>query len=288
MQNLLSELPTPIELLLDPLSLYVLGSYAFLILWEEIFAARKLPKVKFWRIKGLLFFFSFFYVASYLPIFIDPFLAKFQLMDLTHLGLITSLLIGLVVFELVIYAYHFTMHKYNFLWRTFHQVHHSAERMDAYGALFHSPLDIIGFTLVGSVSFALLIGLSPQSITVLLFVINFLSFFQHANIKTPRWIGFFIQRPESHSVHHGRGIHKYNYADLPLIDMIFGTFKNPKNYEKETGFYDGASIRIKDMFLFRDVSKPKKKMININRTNKLIVKNLIKNGLYKKNISYKI
>ena len=193
MQSILSELPTPLELLLDPLSLYVLASYAILILWEEVFPARKLPKVKFWRIKGLLFFFAFFYVASYLPIFIDPFLAKFQLMDLTHLGLLTSSLIGLVVFELVIYAYHYTMHKYDFLWLTFHQVHHSAERMDAYGALFHSPLDMIGFTLVGSVSFALLIGLSPQSITVLLFIINFLAFFQHANIKTPRWIGFVVQ-----------------------------------------------------------------------------------------------
>ena len=40
--------------------------------------------------------------------------------------------------------------------------------------------------------------------------------------------------------------------------MIFGTFQNPKNYKKETGFYNGASSRIKDMFLFRDVSNPKK------------------------------
>lgn len=258
MQSFLLELPSPLELLLDPLSLYVLGSYAFLILWEEIFPARKLPKVKFWRLKGLLFFFSFFFVASYLPIFIDPFLAKFQLFNLIHLGVFTSSLIGLVVYELVIYLYHVTMHKYDFLWRTFHQMHHSAERLDAYGSLFHSPLDMIGFTLVGSVSFALLIGLPSQSITLLLFVINFLAFFQHANIKTPRWIGFIVQRPESHSIHHGRGIHKYNYADLPLIDMIFGTFQNPQNYEKETGFYDGASNRIKDMFLFRDISKKDK------------------------------
>ncbi|MEW4922527.1 sterol desaturase family protein [Algibacter sp. 2305UL17-15] len=258
MQNLISELPTPLELLLDPLSLAVLASYAFLILWEEIFPARKLPKVKFWRIKGLLFFFSFFYIASYLPILIDPFLAKFQLMDLTHLGLVTSSLIGLFVYELFVYLYHVSMHKYDFLWRTFHQLHHSAERLDAYGSLFHSPLDMIGFTLMGSISFALLIGLPAQTITALLFIINFMAFFQHANIKTPRWVGFIVQRPESHSIHHGRGIHKNNYADLPLIDMIFGTFQNPKNYEKETGFYDGASSKLKDMLLFRDISKQSK------------------------------
>ncbi|RKE98129.1 sterol desaturase family protein [Ichthyenterobacterium magnum] len=258
MQSILSELPTPLELLLDPLSLCVLVSYVILILWEELFPARQLPKVKFWRIKGLVFFFAFFFIASYLPIFIDPYLLKFQVFDLSQLGVLTSSLIGLIVYELVIYAYHITMHKYDFLWRTFHQVHHSAERLDAYGSLFHSPLDMIGFTLVGSVSFALLIGLPPQSVTILLFVVNFLAFFQHANIKTPRWIGYIVQRPESHSIHHGKGIHRNNYADLPLIDMVFGTFENPKHYQKETGFYDGASSRLKDMFLFRDVSKKSK------------------------------
>ena len=177
------------------------------------------------------------------------------MLDLTHLGLIPSAIIGLFVYELFVYLYHRLMHKYDFLWRTFHQVHHSAERLDAYGSLFHSPLDMIGFTLVGSISFALFIGLPPQTITVLLFIINFMAFFQHANIKTARWLGYIVQRPESHSIHHGRGIHKNNYADLPLIDMIFGTFQNPKNYQKETGFYDGASNRILDMLRFKDITK---------------------------------
>ncbi len=258
METVFSQLPTPLDLLLDPLSLAVLASYALLILWEEVFPARVLPKIKYWRLKGLMFFFTFFLIASYLPIVIDPYLAKFQLLDLSHLNVFVSSAIGFIVYELVMYAYHFTMHKYDFLWRSFHQVHHSAERLDAYGSLFHSPLDMIGFTLVGSVSFALLIGLPPQTITILLFVINFLAFFQHANIKTPRWIGYIVQRPESHSIHHGKGIHKNNYVDLPLIDIIFGTFENPKNYQKETGFYIGASSRIKDMFLFKDVTVPNK------------------------------
>jgi sterol desaturase/sphingolipid hydroxylase (fatty acid hydroxylase superfamily) len=258
MKEILINLPNPLDIILDPLSLYILAVYAILILWEELFPARQLPKVKFWRLKGLTFFFAFFLVASYLPMLIDPFLAKYQLLDLSELGLLVSSLIGIIVYELAVYIYHVTMHKYDFLWRTFHQLHHSAERLDSYGALFHSPLDMIGFTVLGSISFALLIGLPPQTITLLLFVINFMAFFQHANIKTPRWIGYIIQRPESHSIHHGRGIHKNNYADLPLIDMIFGTFQNPKNYQKETGFYNGASNRIKDMFLFRDISKDKK------------------------------
>ncbi|PCI11850.1 MAG: fatty acid hydroxylase, partial [Flavobacteriaceae bacterium] len=38
--------------------------------------------------------------------------------------------------------------------------------------------------------------------------------------------------------------------------IIFGTFNNPKNFAKETGFYNGASSRIVDLILFRDIYKP--------------------------------
>ena len=56
-------------------------------------------------------------------------------------------------------------------------------------------------------------------------------------------------------MHHARGIHKYNYSDLPIFDILFGTFKNPKNYEHETGFYPGASSRVMDMLTFQDINK---------------------------------
>ena len=197
-------------------------------------------------------------MASYLPIFVDPFLAPYQLLNLSYLGVVPGLAIGLVVYELGIYLYHITMHKYDFLWRTFHQVHHSAERLDAYGALFHSPLDMIGFTLVGSITLTLGIGLSPEVITILLFIINFMAFFQHANIKTPQWIGYLIQRPESHSIHHAKGIHAYNYSDLPIFDIVFGTFRNPKLYDVEIGFYHGASARVLEMLRWKDISRDKR------------------------------
>lgn len=38
--------------------------------------------------------------------------------------------------------------------------------------------------------------------------------------------------------------------------MIFGTFRNPRSVDGyESGFYRGASMRIIDMLLFRDVSR---------------------------------
>lgn len=249
-------MPTPIEILLDPISLGVLGLYGALMLYEAIAPGRDLPQQKGWVPRALGSFVAYFYLASYLPLIWDGYLARFQLFDLSGLGMFAGAAVGLLVYEGLLYAWHRTMHRTDWLWRSFHQMHHSAERIDTLGAFYFSPLDTAGFTLVGSLSLSLIVGLSPQAVTIFLFVTMFLGIFQHTNIKTPRWLGYLIQRPESHTLHHGRGLHRYNYADLPIFDILFGTFRNPETYETEAGFYDGASARILEMLAFRDVSKP--------------------------------
>ena len=250
-------MPTPLEILFDPISITVLVLYAALMGWEALAPARKLPQVTWWKTKGLLAFTANFFVASYLPLFWDQHLASWQLFDLTSYGLVMGTLIGFVVFELVLYAWHRTMHNSNTLWRGFHQMHHSAERLDAFGAFWMSPMDMIGFAFIGSLALALIVGVPPQAATNILLITVFLAIFQHMNVKTPHWLGFVIERPESHNVHHARGLHAFNYCDLPLIDMAFGTLRNPHAFEHETGFYDGASSRVLDMMAFQDVSEPK-------------------------------
>ena len=37
---------------------------------------------------------------------------------------------------------------------------------------------------------------------------------------------------------------------------LYGTLRNPRGYEMETGFYEGASARIPEMLCFKDVSEP--------------------------------
>ncbi len=251
-------MPTPIDLLLDPVSIAILTMYAGLMIWEAAAPGKQLPKIKGWIVRGLGAFVVYFYAASYLPLLWDEYLIQYQLLDLSGLGTIGGAAAGIFLYEFGLYIWHYSMHKSNSLWKVFHQMHHSAERLDTYGAYYFSLMDIIGFTLLGSLTFSLIAGFEPAAITVILLVTNFLAIFQHANIKTPAWIGYFIQRPESHNIHHAKGIHRYNYSDLPLFDIIFGTFRNPKTYENETGFYNGASERIIDMILFRDVTKPKK------------------------------
>lgn len=249
-------MPSPLDLLLDPVSLAILGMYAALMLWEAIFPGRKLPVVKFWKLRGILVFICYFYISSYLPLLWVNYLPSAQLIDLSGFGTVGGAVVGVLLYEIGVYIWHRSMHRNKYLWKMFHQMHHSAERLDTYGAFYFSPLDIIGWTALGTICFSILTGFEPQAITVILLVTNFFSIFQHANIKTPVWLGYFVQRPESHTVHHAKGIHAYNYSDLPLFDILFGTFRNPSRYEYETGFYDGASKRIGDMLLFREVDKP--------------------------------
>jgi len=247
-------MPTPLEILLDPVSLGVLTLYAALIVWEALAPACELPRVRGWVPRALASFGVYFYLSSYLPLLWDGFLAQYQFFDLSHLGTVGGAAIGLLVYEGLVYAWHRSLHESGLLFRAFHQMHHSAERLDSFGAFYFGPLDMVGFTFVGSLSLSLIVGLSPQAVTVFLFTTMFLGIFQHTNVKTPRWLGYLVQRPESHTIHHGKGVHYFNFCDLPLFDMLFGTFRNPRGYESETGFYDGASARIGDMLLWRDVS----------------------------------
>ena len=247
-------MPSPLEILLDPISLIIIAIYAGLMIWEALFPARPLPTVKYWKLKGFIFFVLFFYLSSYLPLIWDGYLAAYQLIDLTGLGTIWGALIGVLLYQLGVYVWHRSMHKSDVLWKVFHQMHHSVERVDTYSAFIFSPMDMIGFTALGSFMLVLVAGFSPQAATVIILVNTFFSMFQHSNIRTPAWLGYIVQRPEAHVLHHARGIHAYNYGDISIYDMLFGTWKNPRNFDYENGFYMGASSRISDMLLFKDVS----------------------------------
>jgi sterol desaturase/sphingolipid hydroxylase (fatty acid hydroxylase superfamily) len=255
MDSFFSNLPTPLELLVDPVSLIVLAIYAALMVWELLFPARKLPSIKYWKIKGMLAFALFFYLSSYLPIIWDTHLAAFQLLNLTSLGTYWGAFTGIMIYQLGVYCWHRAMHTNNFLWKVFHQMHHSAERLDSFGAFYFSPMDMIGFTFLGSLCLVVIAGFTPEATTLIILGSTFLSIFQHSNIKTPAWIGYIIQRPEAHTVHHAKGVHAYNYSDIPVYDMIFGTFRNPRDYEHETGFYEGASSRVWEMMTFKDINE---------------------------------
>jgi sterol desaturase/sphingolipid hydroxylase (fatty acid hydroxylase superfamily) len=250
-------MPGLLDLLLDPLSMTVFALYGALILWEALVPARALPRIAGWRWKGLGAFGVYFLLSSYLPLLWGGTLAHYQFFDLSALGTWGGAAVGLLIYEAGAYAYHRSIHRFDVLWRVCHQMHHSAERLDTFGAFWFSPFDMIGWTMVSSLALTLVVGLSAEASTVVMLTLTLLAILQHANVRTPRWLGWFVQRPEAHSYHHERGVHARNYADLPVFDMLFGTYFNPRDFAPATGFYDGASDRVAAMLAWRDVSQPR-------------------------------
>ena len=248
-------MPSPLDLLLHPVSLTFLAIYAALMLWETFAPARPMPRIRGWWWRALLAFASYFLLSSYLPLWWGPYLLPYQWFDLSTLGPWTGGLVGLLAYQSCAYAWHRSIHRFGPMWRGFHQMHHSAERLDTSSAFWFSPLETAGWTAVASVALTVVVGLSAQATTVALLSASALAIFTHTNVRTPRWLGYFIERPESHALHHARGHHQDNYSELPFIDMLFGTFRNPDGFAAQAGFYDGASRRVLDLSLCRDVSR---------------------------------
>jgi sterol desaturase/sphingolipid hydroxylase (fatty acid hydroxylase superfamily) len=234
----------------------VVAAYAGLCLHDVLRPARPFPTPEGWRARGAVLFVVGNLIAFAAPLLWDERLARHRLVDATGLGVVGGAVVGLLVLELVLYWWHRALHRFDPLWRWLHQMHHSVERMDAFGALYQHPLDTAGFTLMNSVALVLLVGVRPEAAVLAVAADTLIALFTHANLKTPRWLGYLIQRPEAHCVHHERGVHAHNYSQLPLWDLVFGTFRGPAGWAGEAGFSDGASARVLDMLCGRDVTAP--------------------------------
>jgi sterol desaturase/sphingolipid hydroxylase (fatty acid hydroxylase superfamily) len=241
----------------DLLGLLIPVTYFVLLGIEARFPARQFPKIRHWRWKGVFWLIVAGVLATVLPLLLPAdWLAAHRLMDLSGLGVIGGAVVGYIVVSGLSYIWHRSAHTFPFMWRTFHQIHHSPQRVDMSGANVFHPLEMAGFILLGTTTTTLLLGLDPVAAALTGYIANFYSFFQHLNVRTPRWLGYLIQRPEAHCVHHQRDVHAWNYGDLPIWDLLLGTFRNPEDFAGEVGFDDAATRRIGAMLAFVDVNRP--------------------------------
>jgi len=134
-------------------------------------------------------------------------------------------------------------------------MHHSAERLDVASAFYFHPLEVVLFAFVTTFIAHIVVGVNAQAAALVGMYGLFVSVFTHANIRTPRWLGFVIQRPEAHAIHHQRGVHAFNYGGLALWDAVFGTYRNPATFTGEVGFWDGASAQMGPLLAGLDVTE---------------------------------
>ena len=222
---------------------------------EAAVPARSFPARRGWRLIGLGCFLVMGAISTMAPMLLpQQWVAAHRLLDLSAVPLPLAVVAGYLAVSLASYAFHRVCHRAHFLWRLFHQMHHSPGRVDMAGAAFFHPLDMLAYALISPLVCVLVLGLSPLAAAATGFVAAFYAFFQHCNVRTPRWVGFIIQRPESHCRHHEYGVHAFNYSDLPLWDIAFGSFCNPESWEGRAGFGDEASRRVGAMLAFADVN----------------------------------
>lgn len=236
------------SILLIPIALYLL---------ERLFPAHQQPKVKRWVPRALLFGAAGIPLielgrVSWIPFFqTHPILAP-----VGELHPFLGGFVAFLVFQLFLYWWHRAKHESDFLWRVLHQLHHSPRRIEVLTAYYGHPVDAIGnLMLSGFVCWSLL-ALSWQGVVAFALIEGFYDYFTHSNLRTPYWLGYLVQRPEMHRVHHEANVHKSNYS-LPLWDMLFGTHVNPRPEQEVAycGFDAEREMRIVDMLLFRDVHR---------------------------------
>ena len=127
-------------------------------------------------------------------------------------------------------------------------MHHSAERLDTFGAFWFSPLDMIGWTVAFSLALTLMVGFTPEAATLVLLA-RPSRYFQHSNVRTPRWLGYLVQRPESHSSITGVACTRQLFRPADLRSPLRHVPQPAR--VRSAGFYDGASARVADMLLSR-------------------------------------
>jgi len=219
-----------------------LGLFGAFAVAELALKGRAFPKVGGWPLIGLAAGAVYMTMGAFAPFLWDHWLGAHRLFDLTLEPLWLQIVLGLLVFEFTMYWQHRALHRSDLLWRV-HQTHHSAERVDIWGVFYFHPLDMLGWLLHGSLALVWIVGVEPVAALGVMVIATFLSMLTHANLRTPHWLGWFVARPEMHAVHHERGVHAFNYCDLPFIDMLFGTYRNPRTWEGQAGLVDGGSKR---------------------------------------------
>jgi sterol desaturase/sphingolipid hydroxylase (fatty acid hydroxylase superfamily) len=241
----------------DWIAIGILLIYAAIAIVEWLRPARQFPRIPRWNSLGVMLFFYLAIlngvVVSLLP---TDWLASHSLLDLSRLGTLPGILVGHLLTALAMYGWHRTTHAVDFLWRGFHQLHHSPRHLNIFVAGVNHPLDLAIYISLPFLIGLFVLGLTPFAAAMLSNIAGFNAFLQHSNIATPRWIALLFQRPEAHCIHHQRGLHAYNYSDLPLWDVVFGTFRNPERWDGETGFDPPADTRFGAMLAFVDVNKP--------------------------------
>jgi sterol desaturase/sphingolipid hydroxylase (fatty acid hydroxylase superfamily) len=237
----------------DLVYLLLVGIFLAMLIMERVVPINRQPWDRQWMIRAAIINFAQLAMVWLAAVGINSWLGRLAVFHLQDY--VSAPLAGLIAFILgnfVQYWWHRLQHRSDLLWRWLHQLHHSPKHIDVWVANYAHPVDF--FIIVSFHAFValLLLGMDVAGFAWATFFSGLYNYYVHCNVRSPRWLGWFVQRPEMHRVHHRIDHHAQNYG-LPVWDLMFGTWHNPKDCEFECGFHDGKEHRLRDMLTGRDV-----------------------------------
>jgi sterol desaturase/sphingolipid hydroxylase (fatty acid hydroxylase superfamily) len=138
--------------------------------------------------------------------------------------------LAVLVADLVQVGVHRAFHTFPLLWR-FHAVHHSIEHMDWLAGSRLHLLDILA-TRALVLAPLLALGFSAESLNAYVILAGVQAVLAHANLNLRAgWLEYLMVLPRYHHWHHARdpACTHVNFAiHLPVIDMLFGSFRLPR------------------------------------------------------------
>jgi sterol desaturase/sphingolipid hydroxylase (fatty acid hydroxylase superfamily) len=225
------------------------------IIAEQIWPVGKAPK---WRDYGMNTLISFTTVYLSLPLGIAAGLWSSQLRHLLPwkpfafsfhnigaipvagptLEVLAMIFVPLFIHDFWFYWSHRIEHKVPFLW-AFHKLHHSDELMNTSTWARDHFLQDVWRSFFSVFTLGMIVDLdfaeAGQAALYSTIFLSALSLFYHSAIRVQLpWLDRILVTPQVHRIHHSIDPehHNKNFADgLPIFDIVFGTYYQPKKEE---------------------------------------------------------
>lgn len=245
------------------------GIFAFMAVFmvlERMFPGRELPKSTGWYLRAIFLNTVQLGIVYLGGLTWSHWFASYSLIHLK--GVLPEIVQGFVcwfVGTFFFYWWHRGRHSVNLFWRVFHQVHHSASRIETLTSFYKHPLEITANSILSTAIIFSLLGASVGAAPWYSFFAALGECYYHSNLRTPHWTGYFLQRPELHSIHHQLDVHDFNYGDITWWDRFFGTFRDLDTFSLACGFSEDREQRFWQMLSFQDVNEDQSAMPHLRR-----------------------
>ena len=232
----------------------IFGVALFYFIAERTFPGRKLPHSSGWYTRAILLNAGQLGITLVAGFTWDKWFNGHSIMNISaSLPPVAEGALAWFIGTFVFYWWHRARHESNVLWLGLHQIHHSASRIEILTSFYKHPLEIASNSIIISFILFVLLGASTEAAIWFNIFAATGEMFYHSNLKTPHWVGYVMQRPEHHSIHHQVDVHDFNYGDITWWDRLFGTFKDTREFSEQCGFPNDNERKLLKMLAFQDV-----------------------------------